>query len=63
MKNETLTQLYKRLVIDTKGTEAHIESKALYMEIKKAILESTPVVQKRRKRGLEDLAKRENQRE
>ena len=62
MKNETLTQLFKRLVTDTKGTEAHEESKALYFEIKKAILEASPVEQKRRNQGLEGLAKRENQR-
>lgn len=63
MKNETLTRLYWRLVIDTRETEAHIESKALYFEIKKALLESAPVEQKRRNQGLEGLAKRENQRD
>jgi len=63
MKNETLTQLFKRLVIDTKGTEAHIESKALYFEIKKALLGASPIEQKRGNQGLEGLAKREDQRD
>jgi len=61
MKSKTLSQLYRRLVIDTKGTDAHTESKRLYFEIEKA-LKSNLVECQRTNQGLEELAKRENQR-
>ncbi len=63
MKNETLTALYQRLVLDTVGTEAHDESKALYFEIKRAIVEASNHPQAPKGRGFEGLARRESQRE
>ncbi len=58
---ETLLALHRRLVQETQGQPAHEESRALYQEIKRALTHKTSLSVESKK-GLEGLAKRENQR-
>lgn len=61
MNNETLTELYQRLVIDTKGMDHHETSKNLYFDIKRLMVKSSDYHRTHKNRGLEELAKRESQ--
>lgn len=58
---ETLLALHRRLVQETQGQPAHEESRELYQEVKRALTHKISLSVESKK-GLEGLAKRENQR-